>query len=133
MNTSDHGRYVILDGMRGIAALTVMVFHYTSHTDYELLKNAPVAVDLFFILSGFVLCFSYGDKIYKNEIGFMEFMLRRLIRLYPMLILGLLIGTIAVCLFSLFGHTTYSLHEAVASFGINALFLPYLNTGEIHH
>src|SRR5437016_234007 len=90
--TTKHIRYEILDGMRGIAAFCVMIFHYLGGSN-GVFKNTYVGVDLFFILSGFVLTHSYGEKLLSGNLSFTGFMLRRLIRLYPLLIAGVTIGT----------------------------------------
>ena len=58
--------YDILDGLRGVAALLVVVFHLceahaTSHFD-QLLNHGYLAVDFFFALSGFVIGYAYDDR-----------------------------------------------------------------------
>lgn len=90
--------YDILDGLRGVAALLVVVFHLceahaTSHFD-QLLNHGYLAVDFFFILSGFVIGYAYDDRLGKTmTIG--NFFKRRLIRLHPMIIMGVVLGAIA--------------------------------------
>lgn len=89
MNTNMHkNRFEVLDGIRGIAAIFVMVFHYT---DNQFLVNSCLAVDVFFMLSGFVLYYSYADRLTAGmSIG--EYFGRRIIRLYPLFFLGTLFG-----------------------------------------
>ena len=58
--------YNILDGLRGVAALTVVCFHLfeayaTSHLDQKI-NHGYLAVDFFFILSGFVVGYAYDDR-----------------------------------------------------------------------
>ena len=77
--------YDILDGLRGIAALTVVWFHIfeafaTSHLDQRI-NHGYLAVDFFFILSGFVIGYAYDDRWKKMTVT--EFLKRRLIRLHP--------------------------------------------------
>ena len=84
-------RYYTLDGMRGVAAIIVVIGHASG-----LLSPIPpprlwLAVDLFFILSGFVLGGIYEPR-FSNGMGVREFMLHRYIRLYPLWIVGLSIG-----------------------------------------
>lgn len=88
---SEH-RFVFLDGLRGLAALCVAIFHaaLSFHLDY-LPKHAVLAVDFFFCLSGFVLAFAY-DKKFLTGMSARNFMLSRVIRLYPMIFLSVLFG-----------------------------------------
>lgn len=88
--------YHILDGLRGVAALTVVCFHLfeayaTSHLDQQI-NHGYLAVDFFFILSGFVIGYAYDDRWKKMTIK--EFILRRVIRLHPMVVIGAVIGAI---------------------------------------
>jgi len=93
---SSKPHYPILDGLRGVAALLVVAFHIfeanaTSHQD-QLINHGYLAVDFFFLLSGFVVAYAYDDRWQKMTIG--SFFKRRLIRLQPMVIIGMLIGAL---------------------------------------
>lgn len=86
--------YNILDGLRGIAALTVVCFHLfeafaTSHLDQKI-NHGYLAVDFFFILSGFVMGYAYDDR--AKTMTTKDFLKRRFIRLHPMVVIGALIG-----------------------------------------
>lgn len=88
--------YNILDGLRGVAALTVVCFHLfeayaTSHLDQKI-NHGYLAVDFFFILSGFVVGYAYDDRWKTMRIA--DFLKRRFIRLHPMVIIGALIGVV---------------------------------------
>jgi peptidoglycan/LPS O-acetylase OafA/YrhL len=88
--------YQILDGLRGVAALMVVAFHiFEAHSPgplYQIINHGYLAVDFFFVLSGFVIGYAYDDRWGKISIG--EFFKRRLIRLHPMVIMGMIIGAI---------------------------------------
>src|SRR5882757_1690877 len=89
--------FPILDGLRGVAALTVVAFHIceahsTSHLD-QVINHGYLAVDFFFLLSGFVIGYAYDDRWMKMSVG--NFFKRRLIRLQPMVIMGMIVGAIA--------------------------------------
>lgn len=91
--------YAILDGLRGVAAVMVVIFHIfeahaTSHLDM-IINHGYLAVDFFFLLSGFVIGYAYDDR--WDKITTKEFFKRRLIRLQPMVIVGMAIG--AVCFY----------------------------------
>ncbi|MBO4984873.1 MAG: acyltransferase [Bacteroides sp.] len=87
-------RYEILDGLRGVAALIVVAFHlfetYSPGPVYQILNHGYLAVDFFFVLSGFVIGYAYDDRWDRMSIG--DFFKRRLVRLHPLLIMGTLIG-----------------------------------------
>ncbi|MDI3321176.1 acyltransferase family protein [Pinibacter soli] len=88
--------YAILDGLRGVAALMVVAFHLcephsTSHQD-QIINHGYLAVDFFFLLSGFVIGYAYDDRWGKMTTG--NFFKRRLARLQPMVIMGMIIGAI---------------------------------------
>lgn len=88
--------YPILDGLRGIAALMVVVFHIfethsTSHLD-QIINHGYLAVDFFFLLSGFVIGYAYDDRWRTMSIG--DFFKIRLARLQPMVVVGMIIGAL---------------------------------------
>ena len=80
--------FVTLDGLRGVAALTVVIWHLPGP---RLLPSAYLAVDLFFMLSGFVLAYRYDGKLVDDEAA-RSFLVMRLIRLYPLYLIGSLLG-----------------------------------------
>ena len=89
--------FEILDGLRGIAALAVVIFHFMEwvFTDFSknFISHGFLAVDFFFCLSGFVIGYAYDDRIRKMGVG--EFFKSRLIRLHPLVILGSILGLLA--------------------------------------
>ena len=123
--------FYTLDAMRGIAAIAVVIHHFTQFTQYPLFKNGVLAVDIFFILSGFVLTYSYKATL-DSGMPPSDYILRRLIRLYPMFLLGLILGTITFYYYSK-GHSTYTTGDTILSVICNAFFIPYINDGQIFH
>jgi peptidoglycan/LPS O-acetylase OafA/YrhL len=88
--------YQVLDGLRGVAALTVVAFHLfethaTGHLD-QIINHGYLAVDFFFLLSGFVIGYAYDDRWKQMSVG--GFFRRRLVRLQPMVMMGMLIGAL---------------------------------------
>jgi peptidoglycan/LPS O-acetylase OafA/YrhL len=81
----------VLDGLRGVGALIVMVGHYGLLGRWLDPAGGSAVVDIFFMLSGFVIAFSYEPRFHKG-MGAGAFMLQRLVRLYPLYLLGILIG-----------------------------------------
>lgn len=92
--------YHSLDGLRGIAALAVLLLHFEVLLApllpgrVALVPNGYLAVDLFFVLSGFVLEHSYGER-FRMGLGALAFMKMRYVRLYPLYILGTAIGLVS--------------------------------------
>lgn len=89
--------YEILDGLRGVAALMVLIYHVfegfaTSPVDQRC-NHGYLAVQFFFILSGFVIGYAYDDRWTRMTTG--EFFKRRLIRLHPMVLIGVILGATA--------------------------------------
>ncbi|NDW08588.1 acyltransferase [Dysgonomonas sp. 520] len=87
--------YEILDGLRGVAALVVVLFHvFEVHSQgnhfKQIINHGYLAVDFFFLLSGYVISYAYDDR--WNKMSLKDFFKRRLIRLQPMIIVGSLIG-----------------------------------------
>lgn len=94
--TDTKPHYDILDGLRGVAAITVVCFHIfeafaTSHLDQRI-NHGYLAVDFFFILSGFVVGYAYDDR--WGTMKTKDFIKRRIIRLHPMVVMGAVIGAI---------------------------------------
>lgn len=98
-------RYAILDGLRGVAALVVILFHgfetYILFFGTQHINHGYLAVDFFFVLSGFVIGYAYDDR--WDRMSTWSFFKRRLIRLHPMVVAGTLFGA---CLF-FFGESDY--------------------------
>jgi peptidoglycan/LPS O-acetylase OafA/YrhL len=80
-----------LDGLRGIAAISVMAFHWNIEAGSTWFQHSRLAVDLFFLMSGFVLAYAYDDRL-KAGLPFRAFFIPRLIRLYPMILIGIGFG-----------------------------------------
>lgn len=95
-NLATKPHYPILDGLRGVAAIIVVTFHLaeplgTGHLDI-VVNHGYLAVDFFFLLSGFVIGYAYDDRWHKMTIG--TFFKRRIERLQPMVVLGMTLGAL---------------------------------------
>ncbi len=125
-NTKPH--FEILDGLRGVAAFAVVVFHFMEFAvpDYNksFIAHAYLAVDFFFCLSGFVIAYAYDTKL--AQIGAGRFFLLRLIRLHPLVVIGSVLGLITFVFdpFSnLFSH--YGWGKTATLFVASCLLIPY--------
>src|SRR4051812_10705561 len=85
---------VALDSLRGVAALTVAWHHTVGVFGTWEPEHTYLAVDLLFVLSGFVLARNY-DPRFEAGMSAVQFMRARLIRLYPLYLLGLVLGAFA--------------------------------------
>ncbi|WP_321963206.1 acyltransferase [Paraburkholderia sp. J7] len=94
--TNKSSRYATLDGLRGLGALFVLVQHFSPMYHVPLLGHAYLAVDLFFAMSGFVIGSAYDKKIASGSLKFNQYILLRVLRLYPLYLAGLVLGTIAM-------------------------------------
>ena len=99
--TDSKPHYELLDGLRGVAALLVVFYHIFEGFSFAgggtlitVINHGYLAVDFFFILSGFVIGYAYDDR-WKKSLTLKNFFKRRLIRLHPMIIMGAIIGIIA--------------------------------------
>lgn len=94
--------YLILDGLRGVAAIMVVIFHVFEATamlagwkdamHVQIINHGYLAVDFFYVLSGFVIGYAYNDRWGGMSLG--KFFKRRLIRLHPMVVFGMLVGAV---------------------------------------
>lgn len=131
-NSKPH--YALLDGLRGVAALLVVWYHVFE--GFQFAGNKPVidfinhgylAVDFFFILSGFVVGYAY-DSRWGKTLTTGGFFHRRLIRLQPMVCMGALIGAVSFVLTGMerWDGTHATLWLTLLAFGCGCLMLPAL-------
>jgi peptidoglycan/LPS O-acetylase OafA/YrhL len=120
--------YATLDMLRGIAAIVVVLLHAVAPFDQSLANITPhgqLAVDFFFCLSGFVIAHAYERKLLTVMLC-REFVAARLIRLYPLALIGLLIGV------GVYALRTWSIHHQnpftpafFLTFTFETLMLPF--------
>ncbi len=119
--------FEILDGLRGVAALAVVIFHFMewAYTDFttNFIAHGFLAVDFFFCLSGFVIGYAYDDRIAK--MGILEFFKSRIIRLHPLVIAGSVLGLLAFLFDPFGGHPElYSTGKIILAFVCSLLLIP---------
>ena len=126
LTTRQH--FKALDGLRGVAALAVVTFHFMEMAIYDYSKlfigNGFLAVDFFFCLSGFVIGYAYDDRI--AAIGLWQFFKLRLIRLHPMVVFGSVLGLIALLVDPFArGPLGYGAANVLAMFAASIFLIPY--------
>jgi peptidoglycan/LPS O-acetylase OafA/YrhL len=122
---------VVLDGLRGVAAICVVIFHFGEMVigDYSKLwiGHGYLAVDFFFCLSGFVIGYAYDDRIKTMGLG--SFFKARLIRLHPLVVLGSVLGLIAFYANPFGVPPGYGPGRMAVIFAASVLMIPF---GAIH-
>ncbi len=135
--------YQTLDGLRGVAALSVFAFHLLElvflKPGENPLPRAYLAVDFFFCLSGFVIGYAYDERLARTasperRLGLGGYVARRMIRLQPLVVIGALLGAISYVtnpfvgdahqLGTSVGYGLFVLNLALALFLIPAPALP---------
>lgn len=120
-------RYPALDALRGAAAFAVMFYHlrsFNSHAEVQVFASGYLAVDLFFVLSGFVICHAYEARL-QSSLKFRDFMTLRFVRLQPAMMLGTLIGFMLAVSQRVLGlHGAPGFAEIASSLPANLLMLP---------
>lgn len=118
-------RYVTLDLMRGLAALAVLVFHmnYMLGTETHLIAKGYLAVDFFFILSGFVIAANYHVSV-RPALAWNCFISARIARLWPLFILTTLFGFAAVMMKATRDFGYFDARNALSSLALNTVMLP---------
>lgn len=123
MGIHSNTRFETLDAMRGVAAFLVLVSHLAK-TGPAIGVSAQLAVDFFFVLSGFVIAQAYGQR-FKEGLSFAGFVRERLIRLYPLFFFGLVLAIVKE-----FGDIAFRQQAALAPLtllraaGLESVMLP---------
>ena len=115
--------YATLDAIRGVGAVMIVVRHTGAYFGAFQPPESFLAVDLFFVLSGFVLTHAYQDRL-EGEMTALDFLRVRLVRFAPLYWLGLLGGTLAAALAILIGRGDMSWLGIGVSFLTGLVFLP---------
>jgi len=129
----DHGKkahFAALDGLRGFAALAVVFFHLGHWLNVPwLAANSDLAVDLFFCLSGYVIPYAYLRRSKQLSTG--RFFQIRLVRLMPLIFLGLLISATYVVLRSSRAGGHVPAFDIALAFVLGCLNLPYFGAPKL--
>jgi len=116
-------RFLTLDAVRGVAALAVFCLHAGPLIAPVRLPSAFLAVDLFFLLSGFVIDHAYAGKL-AGGLSVRKFVLVRYIRLYPLYLAGLIIGGTSAAISLASGQGVLDSMGFVAVLGAGLMMLP---------
>ncbi|MBO9614322.1 MAG: acyltransferase [Dyadobacter sp.] len=119
--------FEILDGLRGVAALAVVLFHFMewiyTNPEKNFIGHGFLAVDFFFCLSGFVIAYAYDDRM--ATMGLRKFFIARIIRLHPLVIAGSVLGLLAFLFDPFGGHPdSYSTGKIALAFLCSLFLVP---------
>lgn len=112
-----------LDALRGIAAMAVVLFHAGFFLDLPKPAEGQLAVDLFFVMSGFIIAHRYGDEL-AGGMPLAAFLRVRLVRLYPLYLLGAALGVLPAAVLVATGDRDLFHLGLVAALPFHLLMLP---------
>ena len=125
LKTKPH--FEILDGLRGVAALAIVIFHFMEIVylpNKNFIAHGFLAVDFFFCLSGFVIAYAYQDRV--GKMGITAFFKTRLIRLHPLVIFGSVLGLLAFLFDPFSSHPeTYETGKLILLFLTSVFLIPF--------
>jgi len=117
--SSGKATFDVLNGLRGVAAIAVVNMHMSQYFGVIHSANVAPAVDFFFVLSGFVISYAYEEKL-TSGLFWNRFFIARIIRLYPLYLLGLIFGGLVVW----FLEHPVNPARFFATLGLNLFMLP---------
>jgi peptidoglycan/LPS O-acetylase OafA/YrhL len=121
------GVFVMLDSIRGFGAIIVMIAHTYDYWGPWGRPASAIPVDLFFMLSGFVIAYVY-ERRFAAGMSMREFALHRIVRLYPLYLVGALLGfavmLLAVALGGMGGEAGEALRARTADAPLQLLMIP---------
>lgn len=128
MNATGH-RFHALDGLRGICAIAVMLYHTLRYAPGTPVAHGYLSVDVFFILSGFVLAYAFGDKLAEG-MGPSAFARMRFRRFGPIVLVGSILGAVGIIVEAWFGYMpNLQLYVVLLLTLANFLLIPFFGTG----
>ena len=132
MSSAPAQHYLTLDGLRGVAALAVMAMHCGPWFNPEgIFARAYLAVDFFFLLSGFVVAHAYQPRLDQGRLSRGRFVVARVVRLYPLILLGMLIAGAFLSLRWMSGRRDLPLDMIIDAFARGVALIPTLTPNPV--
>ena len=126
MAAQERRAYQTLDGLRGVGAFVVVMRHVPYLFGPVRVPESFLAVDLFYLVSGFVVAHAYGERL-KAGGFFKDFVKTRLIRLYPLYLFGLAVGIIPATYDVITDpHGWWNLHKLIEAIGLGLFMVPMM-------
>jgi len=120
------GQFTLVDGLRGVAAIGVFALHSGKSLGTLWPASGYLAVDLFFLLSGMVIAYSYDQRIGDGALSPARFMTMRAIRFYPFYVMGAVLA-VPVAFYSVYSGRAGHLHgpsDIFSAFALTLMFVP---------
>lgn len=126
------GHFIALDAARGYAAICVVIYHIMELFHVRgWFSGSFLAVDLFFLMSGFVIAFSYDKRLRDGSMSIWRFFEVRTIRLYPLYALSILLGALYLGVKMLLGQPDApAAGDMLLAAGPSVLMLPVVFVGD---
>jgi peptidoglycan/LPS O-acetylase OafA/YrhL len=122
-------RFYALDGMRGVCAIMVFLFHLIPlHSNVSAIAHGYIAVDAFFVISGFVIAASYESRI-REGMSVASFALARIRRLGPTYWFGLVLGAlswIGILMLSNYANVGTTIPAIFIALVLESFLIPYV-------
>ena len=126
MAAGERRAYQTLDGLRGVGAFVVVMRHVPYLFGPVRVPGSFLAVDLFYLVSGFVVAHAYGERLAKGGF-FKDFVKTRLIRLYPLYLVGLAVGIIPAAYSVVTDpHGWWTLHKFIEAIVLGLFMVPMM-------
>ena len=119
---NDRRVFATLDGLRGVAAVFVAMRHISFFKGLNI-HGGYMAVDLFFVLSGFVIAHAY-ERRFERGLSAGRFLAARYLRLWPVYVLGAVLGLIAAASHALPGRDNLTGAEVLRTAPFALAMLP---------
>ena len=124
MAAQERRAYQTLDGLRGVGAFVVVMRHVPYLFGPVKVPESFLAVDLFYLVSGFVVAHAYGERL-KAGGFFKDFVKTRLIRLYPLYLFGLAVGILPATYDVITDpHGWWNLHKLIEAILLGLVMMP---------
>lgn len=122
-----------MDALRGVAALLVVIGHALDSINRSTPPNFGLAVDFFFVLSGFVVAHAYEPKLLDGRMTVASFVKTRVLRLHPLLIAATLFALFIRVIQSLRGFAHENLPASIVAAVAGILCVPFATLPDDPH
>jgi peptidoglycan/LPS O-acetylase OafA/YrhL len=130
--TANHN--LTLDWLRGVAAIAVVAFHFSRRLELPLLfGHGYLAVDFFFVLSGFVIAKAYTERLAEDRLTGWSFFVTRAIRLLPMVMAGTVLAALVEIGRPGIGDHALHLREGLTAMVLGSVLIPVMWTTTLEH
>lgn len=133
-NSGAANHNLTLDWLRGMAAITVVAFHFSRRLELPLLfGHGYLAVDFFFVLSGFVIAKAYTERLADDRLTGWSFFVTRAIWLLPMVVAGTVLAALVEIGRPGVADLALHLREGLTAMLLGSILIPVMWTTTLEH